>query len=180
MLAYANRYDADREDVLVCMADANAGQALADHAADAVKHITASERLIWNAKETTDGAQEKPTRPKLSVYNEGTGGNIGYGCHIFHTGSNVVVSVRGLQIAAKTVPLGTLCCVAVSYDGDTRCIAAINGTVTVKEAPAYVYPHEPRGKSFGRHRKRCRMPRTPRRLVAAHRFSLLTAEDRRR
>ena len=115
----------------------------------------------------------------LSVYNEGTGGNIGYGCHIFHTGSNVVVSVRGLQIAAKTVPLGTLCCVAVSYDGDTRCIAAINGTVTVKEAPAYVYPHEPQRFILGGTEAAADAGTLPGvRLVAAHRFNFaLTAEE---
>ncbi len=234
VLAYANRYDADREDVLVCMVDANAGQALADHAADAVKHITASERSTWNAKETPDGAQEKADAAEntavrdavlrgrttgaimgkglfkssaaalttevagqphttvvvfitpatassgnLSVYNEGTGGNIGYGCHIFHTSSNVVVSMRGLQIAAKTVPLGTLCCVAVSYDGDTRCIAAINGTATVKEAPAYVYPHEPQRFLLGGTEAAADAGTLPGvRLVAARRFNFaLTAEE---
>ena len=234
VLAYANRYDADREDVLVCMADANAGQALAEHAADAVKHITASERSTWNAKETSDGAQEKADAAEntavrdavlrgrttgavmgkglfkssaaalttevagqphttvvifvtpatassgnLSVYNEGTGGNVGYGCHIFHTGSNVVVSMRGLQIAAKTVPLGTLCCVAVSYDGDTRCIAAINGTATVKETPAYVYPHEPQRFLLGGAEAAADAGTLPGvRLVAARRFNFaLTAEE---
>lgn len=54
VLAYANRYDADREAVLVRMADANAGQALAEHANDAVKHVTASERSAWNAKADLD------------------------------------------------------------------------------------------------------------------------------
>ncbi|WP_289290013.1 LamG-like jellyroll fold domain-containing protein [Muribaculum intestinale] len=54
VLAYANRYDADREAVLVRMADANAGRALAGHAADAVKHVTASERSAWNAKADLD------------------------------------------------------------------------------------------------------------------------------
>lgn len=230
VLAYANRYDADREAVLVRMADANAGEALADHAADAVKHVTAAERSAWNAKETTEGAQEKadaavhdavlrtrltgavmgkglfkssapalttevagqphttvvlfvtPTTASsgnLSVYNEGADGNIGYGCHIFHTGSNVVVSMRGLQIAAKTVPLGTLCCAAVSYDGDTRCAAAINGTVTVKEAPAYVYPHEPQRFLLGGTEAAADTGTLPGvRLVAARRFNFaLTAEE---
>ena len=115
----------------------------------------------------------------LSVYNEGTGGNIGYGCHIFHTGSNIVVSMRGLQIAAKTVPLGTLCCVAVSYDGDTRCIVAINGTVTVKETPAYVYPHEPQRFLLGGAEAAADAGTLPGvRLVAARRFNFaLTAEE---
>lgn len=54
VLAYTNRYDADREAVLVRMADANAGQALAEHANDAVKHVTASERSAWNAKADLD------------------------------------------------------------------------------------------------------------------------------
>mgnify|MGYP003252301678 CR=1 FL=1 len=54
VLAYAARYDADREEVFVRRADANAGQALADHAADAVKHVTASERSAWNAKADLD------------------------------------------------------------------------------------------------------------------------------
>lgn len=56
VLAYANRYDADREAVLVRMADANAGHALADHVADATKHVTAAERLAWNAKADLDDA----------------------------------------------------------------------------------------------------------------------------
>ncbi len=56
VLAYANRYDADREAVLVRMADANAGQALAEHANDAVKHVTAAERSAWNAKADLDDA----------------------------------------------------------------------------------------------------------------------------
>lgn len=234
VLAYASRYDADREAVLVWLADANAGQALADHAADAVKHVTASERSAWNAKETPDGAQEKADAAEntavrdvvmrtrltgavmgkglfkssapalttevagqphttvvlfvtpatastgnLSVYNEGASGNIGYGCHIFHTGSNVVVFVRGLQIAAKTVPLGTLCCAAISYDGDTRCAAAINGTVTVKEAPAYVYPHEPQRFLLGGTEAAADTGTLPGvRLVAARRFNFaMTAEE---
>lgn len=54
VLAYANRYDTDREAVLVRMADTNAGQALAEHANDAVKHVTASERSAWNAKADLD------------------------------------------------------------------------------------------------------------------------------
>ncbi len=87
--------------------------------------------------------------------------------------------MRGLQIAAKTVPLGTLCCVAVSYDGDTRCIAAINGTVTVKEAPAYVYPHEPQRFILGGTEAAADAGTLPGvRLVAAHRFNFaLTAEE---
>lgn len=115
----------------------------------------------------------------LSVYNEGTGGNVGYGCHIFHTGRNVVVSMRGLQIAAKTVPLGTLCCVAVSYDGDTRCIAAINDTATVKETPTYVYPHEPQRFLLGGDEAAADARTLPGvRLVAARRFNFaLTAEE---
>lgn len=115
----------------------------------------------------------------LSLYNEGAGGNIGYGCHIFHTGSNVIVSMRGLQIAAKTVPLGALCCVAISYDGDRRCIAAINGTTTVKETPAYMYPHDPQQFLLGGNEAAADTGKLPGiRLVAARRFNFaMTSED---
>lgn len=115
----------------------------------------------------------------LSIYNEGAGGNIGYGCHVFHTGNNVVVSMRGLQIAAKTVPLGTLCCVAVSYDVDRRCVAAINGMVTVKEAPSYVYPHDPQRFILGGTEAAAVAGTLPSvRLVSARRFNFaLTAEE---
>ncbi len=83
------------------------------------------------------------------------------------------------KLPPKTVPLGTLCCVAVSYDGDTRCIAAINGTVTVKEAPAYVYPHEPQRFILGGTEAAADAGTLPGvRLVAAHRFNFaLTAEE---
>lgn len=115
----------------------------------------------------------------LSIYNEGAGGNIGYGCHIFHTGSNVIISMRGLQIATKTVPLGALCCVAISYDGDKRCIAAINGTTTVKETPAYIYPHDPQRLLLGGNEAAADTGKLPGiRLVAARRFNFaMTSED---
>ena len=115
----------------------------------------------------------------LSIYNEGAGGNIGYGCHIFHTGSNVIISMRGLQIATKTVPLGALCCVAISYDGDKRCIAAINGTTTVKETPAYIYPHDPQRLLLGGNEAAADTGKLPGIwLVAARRFNFaMTSED---
>ncbi|BFH10620.1 phage tail protein [Paenibacillus melissococcoides] len=39
------------------------------HATDAVKHITAAERTSWNAKETTDGAQEKANQAEANAKN---------------------------------------------------------------------------------------------------------------
>lgn len=59
LLQYAARYAADREAVLVRMADTHAGQELAAHAADSVLHVTDTERTQWNAKETPGGAQAK-------------------------------------------------------------------------------------------------------------------------